>query len=161
MQRADMPTTAEPSRVTRTASNKWSIITLLVSVGIGILLGAVGALPFGRFGLGIGLGAVGGIAVSAGLNRKGHRTPGAFAVGQLVLGAGPPKMEAVLPISYLADGAIIYTALMTVDICQMMREKFVGSAAFTVAGKALLLLISVLPMGGWFLVSLAASRAGG
>jgi hypothetical protein len=43
----------------------------------------------------------------------------------------------------------------------MMREKFVGSAAFTVAGKALLLLISVLLMGGWFLVSLAASRAGG
>lgn len=89
---------------------------------------------------------------------------GAFAVGQFVLGAGASKMAAVLPIPYLADGAIIYTALMTVDIWlygQMMREKFVGSDAFTVAGKALLLLISLLLMGGWFLVSLTASRVGG
>lgn len=89
---------------------------------------------------------------------------GAFAVGEFVLGRGGPNAPALLPIEFLADGAIVYTALMTVDIWlygQMMREKFVGSAAFSVAGKALLLLISLLLMGGWYLVSLTATGAGG
>ena len=190
-----MATPVEISGNAGAASNTRSTVKLLLAVGVGVLLGAAFALPFGRSALGIGLGAVSGVAVSAMLNRKGDRRPikktsagdldalkaytngkmqrytllfavngGAFAVGQFVLGADAAKMVAVLPIRHLADGAIIYTALMTVDIWlygQMMREKFVGSDAFTVAGKALLLLISVLLMGGWFLVSLTAPRPGG
>jgi len=188
-----MRTSVELSGDAPASRNRRSVVTLVVTVAGGILLGALCALPFGRFALGIGLGAVGGVAISAALNRTRDRKPvketgpgdlealkaytdgkmqrykllfgvngGAFAVGQFVLGPGASKMEAILPIQYLADGAIIYTALMTVDIWlygQMMREKFVGSDAFTVAGRALLLLVSVLLMGGWFLVSLMASRA--
>jgi hypothetical protein len=59
-------------------------------------------------------------------------------------------------IGYLAGGAMIFTAIMTVDIWlygRMMREEFVGDAAFTAAGKALLLLISLLLMAGWLIVS--------
>ena len=84
---------------------------------------------------------------------------GAFVLGQFMLSAEASQIASVLPLRYLADGAIIYTALMTVDIwfyAQTMRDRFVGDAAFTPAGKALLLLISTLLIGAWFLAS--ASR---
>jgi hypothetical protein len=86
---------------------------------------------------------------------------GAFAVGQFLLNDDGTQLKAILPLRYLAEGAIVYTAIMTVDIWlfgQMMRERFVGDAAFTAAGKALLILIGILLMGGWLLIDLRAPR---
>jgi hypothetical protein len=80
---------------------------------------------------------------------------GAFAVGRFLL-KPESSVQPIPPIPYLADGAIIYAALMTLDIWlygQMMRENFVGNAAFTAAGKALLVLLGLLLVGGWFLVA--------
>src|ERR1700730_13804157 len=79
---------------------------------------------------------------------------GAFAVAQFLL-KDDSNLRAVLPISYLAEGCIVFTAIMAADLwlfAQMMRQRFVGNAAFTVAGKAILLMITALIMGGWFIV---------
>jgi hypothetical protein len=160
-------------------------VTMLLAIAVGLVAGWLSARAFDRTFLGSGIGAVCGIAVGAALSRKSERKSlreiedkldalrtytdgkmqrytllfavngGAFAVGQYVLGSGASTMKAVLPIGYLADGAIIFTALMTVDIWlygQMMRREFVGPSAFTPAGKAILLLISALLIAGWLLV---------
>ncbi len=173
---------------------KESTGTLIAAIGIGVAIGLVAALPFGRIALGVGLGTVAGIAASAliqrervaktiGRTKEGHLDAlkaytdgkmerykllfavngGAFALGQFMLSTAASRLAAVLPVRYLADGAIVYTALMTVDIWlygQMMRDRFAGDAAFSPAGRALLLLISTLLMGAWFLVSLTALRLG-
>jgi hypothetical protein len=80
---------------------------------------------------------------------------GAFAVGGFLLQPSANPLLKVFPIEYLAQGAIVFTAVMTVDIWlfgQMMREKFVGDGAFTAPGKTLLLIICVLLIAGWAIV---------
>jgi hypothetical protein len=89
---------------------------------------------------------------------------GAFTVGQFLLGDTGREYQRVLPMAYLAQGAIVFTAIMTVDIWlfgQMMREKFVGNGAFTPAGKILLLLISFLVIAAWLVVLRHESSTGG
>jgi len=177
---------AELNKSTTGKVRGWRRFVLALAIGLGAIVGAVIGQCLGRVVLGIGLGAAIGIGIGATLSKKKREAKGetaendleslnvymdgkmkrytllfsvnggAFAVGQFLLRPESADLRAGLPLRYLAEGAIIFTAIMTVDIWlfgQMMRERFAGNAAFTWAGKALLVLISLLLMGGWFLMT--------
>jgi hypothetical protein len=155
------------------------IISIIVATAVGWVIGIYSSFPF----VGAGLGAAAGIwvgaliaddapvkatdendvgALNSYIEGKMDRykllfaiNGGVFAVAQFLLKDDGSQYRAVLPISYLAQGCIVFTAIMAADLwlfAQMMREKFVGDGAFTVAGKAILLMITALIMGGWFIV---------
>lgn len=136
----------------------WGIIVcVLIGAGLGWL--------FGKLGLGIGLGLALGVGFD-GPSRKKVRAIGDLDTNKDVLdrlGAyidGKMKrynllfavnggayaiarlnpLPGALTVSAIADGAIIFTAVMAVDIWlwgQTMRDQFVGSIAFTPPGKAI------------------------
>lgn len=83
---------------------------------------------------------------------------GAFAIAQLI--ADPSKqLPSGLSLPGLGIGLILFTAVMTVDIwlwgCLMRREGLAGELAFSIYGKAILLLISGLIVSGWVLMALS------
>ena len=58
----------------------------------------------------------------------------------------------------VAMGAILFTLVMTIDIWlwgwQMRRPEFAGKLAFTLHGRAIVLLIGSLVMSAWILAAL-------
>jgi hypothetical protein len=80
---------------------------------------------------------------------------GSFAIAKLTTDSND-KLLGQLTIQHLALGSIIFTILVMVDIWlfgQMMREKFLGSLAFSKPGKIILLLLGTLVMAAWILVA--------
>ena len=84
---------------------------------------------------------------------------GAFAVAKLMAEtskAGDTILLGHLRLWHLALGAIVFTALMVVDIFlwgQMMKRKFLGDLAFNVPGKLILIFLGVLLVFAWLLVA--------
>lgn len=82
---------------------------------------------------------------------------GAFAIVQL-LADQSKQLPGRLTLPSLAIGAIVFTTVMTVDIWMwgqlMRREGFAGELAFSLVGKAILLLIAGLIISGWVLAAM-------
>ncbi len=79
---------------------------------------------------------------------------GAFAVAKLFSDANTAKLLGGLTLSQLAIGMILFTILMTADIYMVgkkIRDNYLPDA-FTVQGRAVLLLIGFLICAGWYLV---------
>ena len=79
---------------------------------------------------------------------------GAFAVAKLFGDANTAKLLGGLTLSQLAIGMILFTILMTADIYMFgkkIRDNYLPDA-FTVQGRAVLLLIGFLICAGWYLV---------
>ena len=79
---------------------------------------------------------------------------GAFAIAKLFSDANTAKLLGDLTLRQLAIGMILFTILMTADIYMFgkkIRENYLPDA-FTVQGRAVLLLIGFLICAGWYLV---------
>ena len=82
---------------------------------------------------------------------------GAFAIVQL-LADQSEQLPGRLTLPSLAIGVIVFTAVMTMDIWMwghlMRREGLAGELAFSLFGKAILLLIAGLIISGWVLAAM-------
>lgn len=80
---------------------------------------------------------------------------GAFAIAQLLNSTGN-KLLGDLSLAHLAIGMGIFTLLMVWDIYafgEKMRDRHLGEEVFGLEGKAVLLLLGLLIVSGWFLVA--------
>lgn len=84
---------------------------------------------------------------------------GAFAVAKLMAEtgkAGDSILLGNLRLWHLAIGAILFTVMMGIDIYlwgKMMKDKFLGDAAFNAPGKIILVLLCGLLVSAWALVA--------
>jgi hypothetical protein len=80
---------------------------------------------------------------------------GAFVIGQIVKD-NPQQTWGGLALWHVALGAMLFTVIMAVDIylfAAMMKRHFLGELIFNTPGKAVLVLLCLIVIGGWWLAA--------